>query len=191
MKKLLLSVVGVLLFVGVSSAQEYKPFKLGLGLGYTMPGDGGGGILFDFEPAYRINDDIAVGLRIESAIMAKVKPDGSEADASGNVSYTVNGQYYLTDTKVRPYVGLGFGIFSLASISAEAGSAEIGGGSEFGFYPRLGLDIGHFNINLDYNLISATEAAAIDMTTFEPTTVDIKNSYIGIRIGAYFFGGKR
>lgn len=191
MKKILLSVLGVMMFVGVSTAQEYKPFKLGLGLGYAKPGDGGGGILFDFEPAYRINDAIAVGLRIESAVMAKVSPDGSEAKASGNVSYTLNGQYYLGNSKVRPYVGLGFGIFSLASVASEtAGSSEIAAGSEFGFYPRIGLDIGHFNINLDYNIISATEAAAFDANA-NPTTVDIKNSYLGIRLGAFIFGGKR
>lgn len=185
MKKLLLSVLGVLLFVGVSSAQEFKPFKLGLGIGYASPGEGGGGILIDFEPAYRINDAIAVGLRIESAVMAKVSPDGSEAKASGNASYTVNGQYYFSNNTVRPYAGMGVGIFNIASISTDTQSGEVGGGTEIGFYPRVGVDIGHFNINIDYNLISASEGLN---TAGEK--VDIKNSYIGIRIGGFFFGGR-
>lgn len=191
MKKFVLSVLSMMLIASMASAQDYKPFKLGLGLGFAKPGDGGGGVLFDLEPAYRINDDIAVGLRIESAVMAKISPDGSEASASANGSYTMNGQYYLTTSKVRPYVGAGFGIFTLAAVSAGDTNAEIGGGSEFGFYPRLGIDIGHFNINFDYNIISSTESVAIDGTSGQTGSGEIKNSYMGIRIGGYFFGGKR
>lgn len=185
MKKLLLSVLGVLLFVGVSSAQEFKPFKLGLGLGYAIPGDGGGGILFDFEPAYRINDAIAVGLRIEVAVMGRLNPDGTEATGSANGSYTLNGQYYFSNNTVRPYAGFGVGIFSLASFSSISQNGEAAVGSEIGFYPRIGLDIGHFNINLDYNLISATETL-----NTAGDKVKIKNSYIGIRLGAFIFGGR-
>jgi outer membrane protein W len=191
MKKIALSLLSMMLIASMASAQDYKPFKLGLGLGFAKPSDGGGGILFDLEPAYRINDDIAVGLRMESAIMAKISPDGSEASASANGSYTLNGQYYLTASKVRPYVGAGLGIFTLASISASDSNAEVGGGAEFGFYPRLGVDIGHFNINLDYNIISASESVMLDGANGQVVTGKIKNSYLGIRIGGYFFGGKR
>lgn len=195
MKKILLS-LAVLICGVAANAQDYKPFKLGLGLGYTMPSDGGGGILFDLEPAYRLSDQIAVGLRIESAVMAKTI-SGTEAKASGNASYTLNGQYYLGNNTFRPYVGLGAGIFSIASVSVgglEAVSKE----SKIGFYPRLGFDVGHFNMNLDYNIIGASEVETVTsieidsngnaVTTTE--TLDIKNSYLGIRIGAFIFGGK-
>lgn len=190
MKKLLLLVLGVVLFTGVSNAQEYKPFKLGLGLGYAKPsGEGaGGGVLFAIEPAYRINDAIAVALRMEWAVMAKIAYDGSESSASANASYTVNGQYYLSNNKVRPYVGAGLGIFSLASVAVNSTSGGGDVGAKFGFYPRIGVDIGHFNINLDYNLIPATTAEDMDITSGED--IEIKNSYLGIRIGAYIFGGK-
>ncbi|MDF9795021.1 opacity protein-like surface antigen [Catalinimonas alkaloidigena] len=189
MKKFVLSVLSMMLVASIASAQDYKPFKLGLGLGYAKPGSGGGGILVDLEPAYRINDDIAVGLRIESAVMAKISPDGTEASASANGSYTVNGQYYLTSSKVRPYVGAGVGVYMLAAVSASDTNAEVGGGSEIGFYPRLGLDIGNFNINIDYNIISSSESVMADGSG--TTTGKIKNSYMGIRIGGYMFGGRR
>ncbi len=173
-------------------AQNYKPFKLGLGIGYTMPGDGGGGILLDIEPAYRINDAIAVGLRIESAAMVKnIESNGNtiEGKLSANLSYTINGQYYFIDAKVRPYAGLGLGIFTIASFSSDASSLSGGGGSEFGFYPRIGVDIRHFNINLDYNIISATGGTTVDGASTYKTK--IKNSYLGIRVGAFIFGGRR
>ncbi len=191
MKKVVLSVLSMVLIANLASAQDYKPFKLNLGLGYAKPSGGGGGILLDLEPAYRINDDIAVGLRIESAVMAKISPDGSEASAAANGSYTANGQYYLTSSTVRPYVGIGLGVFTLASVSASDANAEVGGGAELGFYPRLGVDIGHFNINIDYNIISSSESVVADGTTGATTTGKIKNSYMGIRLGAYLFGGRR
>lgn len=187
MKKLLLSALGVMLFAGVSMAQTYKPFKLGFGIGYTMPSDGGGGILIDVEPAYRINDAIAVGLRIESAAMAK-NVSGSSATVSANGSYTLNGQYYFSDSKVRPYAGLGLGIFSIASIAMDNSSGAVAGGSKLGFYPRVGLDLGHFNINLDYNLVPASKGVEVASTGASETK--IKNSYLGIRMGFFVFGGK-
>ena len=186
MNKFLLSIA--LLFVGLVSvnAQDYKPFKLGIGLGYAMP-KGGGGVLWDLEPAYRLNDQLCVGLRIEGAAMARSIGD-EEGSVSGNGSYTLNGQYYLSDAKFRPYVGLGFGIYNLASVAVGTNAAGVDSESKIGFYPRVGFDLGHFNMNLDYNLIGATE---VEDLSGGGNDLEVKNSYLGIRFGAFIFGGKR
>ena len=195
MKNFLMSLVLLVCTSVVVNAQDYKPFKLGLGLGYTMP-DGGGGILFDIEPAYRLNDAIALGFRWESAAMAK-KIGDDEAEISGHSSYSLNAQYYLSSSTVRPYIGLGFGLFQAASglegkYDASTGTVEYTTDKEskFGFYPRIGLDIGHFNINLDYNIISTTEAEEIEEDGLVIESPEIKNSYLGIRVGAFIFGGR-
>lgn len=186
MKKLLLI---ALLAVSINfvNAQDYKPFQLYIGVGYTVP-QGGGGVLFDVEPAYRINDQIAVGLRWESAAMARVVGE-QEASISGTSSYTVNGKYYLGDSNFRPYVGAGLGAFSLASVSVSGTGAGAGAETKIGFYPRIGFDWGHFNINIDYNFIPSSEIDGVD-TNGNATTFDVANSYLGIRIGAFIFGGK-
>ena len=71
-------------------------------------------------------------------------------------------------------------MYSLASASVSAGttggSSEVAAATKFGFYPRVGFDAGHFTLSLDYNLV--------------PETNGIKNSYIGIRFGGFFGGGK-
>jgi len=196
MKKVIISLVLICATVSFASAQEFKKFKLGLGLGYVIPSDGGGGILLDLEPAYRVNDQIAIGLRLESAAYAR-SIGSTEADVSASGSYTLNGIYYLSDNKFRPYVGAGFGIYSIASASVNvntgnaSGEFTVDGGSQFGFYPRIGFDLGHFNVNIDYNLISATEGESIDLGDGNTlTTDDITNSYLGFRIGAFIFGGR-
>lgn len=200
MKKLLLVVLGVFMFAGASYAQDFKPFKIGLGLGYAIPGGegAGGGILIYGEPMYRINDAIAVGLRLETALVAKaqINNDGTwgETSLAGIGSYTLSGQYYFSNGGFRPLVGAGFGLYSVSTAAFNENSTSIDAGWEkqnkFGFYPRVGFDAGHFNFMLEYNLIPASEIAATDMNG-NATTMDVKNSYFSIKVGASILGGRR
>ncbi len=206
MKKYLLVIgfLGAMLFT--ANAQDYKNFRVGLGLGYASPGGEGakGGVLLYLEPSYRVNDQIAVGLRLETAAMARgVAFSGtgttatSDAEVSANASYTINGQYYFSNGTFRPFAGLGFGIYSLASVSASVTGGSGGSSStveasastsEFGFYPRLGFDAGHFTMQVEYNLIPATESLVVSGTsTF---TSEAKNSYLGVKLGFFIGGGK-
>ncbi|WP_375579058.1 hypothetical protein ABWH96_18890 [Marivirga tractuosa] len=187
MKKLLLLAL-VAVSINFANAQDYKPFQLYSGVGYAIP-QGGGGFLFDIEPAYRINDQISVGFRWEVAAMARVVGD-TEASISGTSSYTLNGKYYLGDSDFRPYVGAGLGAFGLASVSTGPNGAGAGAETKIGFYPRIGFDWGHFNINIDYNFIPSSEVDGFD-TNGDPATFDVANSYLGIRVGAFLFGGKK
>ena len=197
MKKISTVLVLVLFTAVAVHAQEFKKFRVGTGLGYAMPGGSGagGGILWALEPGYRVNDQILAQLRIEGALIVRGTVDETSAsfDIAGISSYTVNGQYYLMDGNFRPYVGLGIGMFSIAAASVS-GSSSGGGvsetaGTKFGFYPRLGFDAGHFTLNLDYNFVPNTEAVITSGTT--STTTEFKNSYIGIRVGGYFGGGRK
>jgi outer membrane protein W len=190
MKKLLSLIVLILTVAITSHAQEFKKFKVGIGGGYASPSGSGskGGILFYLEPAYRITDAIQVGLRMESAIVARgfssssTLGDGDlELKAIG--SYTLNGQYYFSNNTFRPFVGAGFGIYSLASSKLEDSNsvtdASIASESKFGFYPRIGFDVRHFTLSIDYNIVSSSLAG------------QLKNSYLGIRIGGFFGGGRK
>ena len=192
MKKIIYVLALVMLMSSFTFAQDYKKFKVGVGLGYAMAsGDGsGGGILFALEPAYRLQDNLSVGLRMESAAITRgfsQSTAGATVSVAAVSSYTLNGQYYFGTSSFRPFLGAGFGMYSLAavsvsvgSISGEAAAAE----SKFGFYPRAGFDIGHFNVTLDYNLIPATSVGGT-------SGAEVKNNYFGIRIGAFFGGGKK
>src|SRR5688500_12360193 len=57
-----------------ATGREFKPFKVGVGLGYAVPGKGdgaGGGVLLYVEPAYRASDFVSIGLRLESALIVR------------------------------------------------------------------------------------------------------------------------
>ena len=190
MKKLS-TVLFLMLFAAVAvNAQEFKKFRLATGLGYAMPGGegAGGGILYDIEPGYRVNDAICVSLRYEGAVVVRGLSESVttyDASAAAIGSYSLNGIYYLSANKFRPYVGAGVGIFNLASVSVGTSGSGAAAESKVGFYPRVGFDLGHFNINIDYNIVGPTEF------TDGTNKYETKNGYLGIRIGGFFFGGRK
>lgn len=149
----------------------------------------GGGVLFAFEPAYRVNDAIAVGLRLEWAAVIRglsESVDTYNASAASIGSYTINGNYYLSNGGFRPFVGAGVGLVKLAAVGVgvSSGGGAVGAAAEtkIGFYPRIGFEAGHFNLTIDYNIIGKT--------TFEGSDLEMKNGYIGVRIGGFFLGGR-
>ena len=169
-----------LMFTSIVFAQDYDKFKLGLGAGYaggTAPSSSlrkdGRGALLTLEPAYRVSDALAIGLRLEAALYGT---SGAASLPSGFFSITINCQYYLNaDELVRPFVGAGLG-----SYMHDEGA--------FGFYPRLGFDYGHFTLALEYNLIPG---ALSDFNYLTNSYSTFSAYYVGIRVGGFFFGGKK
>lgn len=190
MKKISTVLFFILLTAVAVKAQEFKKFRVGVGAGYAMAsGKGsGGGVLFTVEPGYRLMDNVLLNLRWESAavIRGTVNDTGASFDVAGIGSYTLNGQYYFSNENFRPFVGLGLGFYKLAAVSVSASSGgststAAAAESKFGFYPRLGFDAKHFTLNLDFNIIPNTTVGSNEF----------KNSYIGIRVGGYFGGGRK
>jgi outer membrane protein W len=177
-----------------TSAREFVAFKVSVGAGYAVPGEGdgaGGGVLFFLEPGYRASDKVLIGLRLETAAIARgvsgVGNNDIKGDATTNLSYTLNGQFYFNNNNVRPFIGAGVGLFSLAAMkfntanTNNTGTNDIGAETVFGFYPRIGLDAGHFNLTLDYNFIPKSDV---------PGGGEVINNYLGIRTGISIGGGR-
>lgn len=192
MKTLLFSLLLITITTfSYAQRKKFKPFQLYTGMGASIPNGGGGGILFDVEPAYRIMDEISVGLRLESAIMARVVGD-EVTGATALASYTLNGKYYFTNGTFRPYVGIGMGLYRLGGVSVQNSSSSsdqvnVADETKFGFYPRIGFDLGHFNVNIDYNFMGKTTYTTLGSNEKS----SINNNYLGIRIGAFFWGGRK
>lgn len=195
MKKVLILALFCALISGQTFGQDFKKFKVGLGLGYGVPSEGSGGVLLYLEPMYRVMDQLAVGLRIETAAFLGQPISGTSITTAGFAvgSYTVNGQYYFGNNTFRPFVGAGLGMFMAAGTSTDLGNGNVyvqASTSLFGFYPRVGFDLGHFNFSIDYNLIPAQETQ-VNLGAFGVQTQTSNYSYIGIRIGGSIGGGKK
>lgn len=192
MKKfILISLLSVMTF-GAANAQEFTKFKFETGLLYGIPSDKAydAGIGYYMHPSYYLNDQINVGLKAEWAVIAGADVAGKSVSVSAIGSYLLTSNYYFSTGKVRPYAGLGLGIYSLGSYDGGASTVDfdddnqvvIGSvdyGSKFGVAPTVGLDMGHFTINLAYNAIMGIDSE-----------LPGKN-YLSFGIGAFFGGGKK
>ena len=195
MKKVVLSFL-FLATVAIANAQhEFKPFKVDVSLGYAIPGGEGakGGVLFVVEPKYAVIPSVSVGLRMEAAIMARGRTDANgtnvEADVKAAGSYLVTGDYYFTSSTVRPFAGAGLGIYSLASATTENDGASVSGGSKFGEMIRAGVELSHFRVGVEYNIVPKTTMEYVNVNGVK-TTSSMKNGYIGIKLGFCIGGGK-
>lgn len=189
-----------LLLTFSAKAQEFKPFKFNISLGGAIP-SGGGGVLFALEPKYGVSDRIDVGLRLELAAMARevvYNGNTTSGNATGAASYLLTGNYLLSDGNFRPFVGVGAGLYSIAGTSFVANgnqgtNGEIQAGTSFGGMARVGFKAGHFVLGVEYNLVPNTTSAVFnsDGTARVGTSVQSKNSYVGVKLGVDIGGGRR
>jgi opacity protein-like surface antigen len=187
MKKMII-IVG-LFFIGnavmaQNSTRIFKPFKVDLGIGFADPvGTAGNyfkaGAIIALEPNYSPIDPIAIGIRIEGAVTANLTNaygDNTKASAHVNSSGLATLNYYFTNSTFRPFIGGGIGAYKVETLST--GSSSFSNVTNFGGMLRIGFEVSHFWMSAEYNFISAS-----------PSTT-VNNSYIGIKLGVYFGGGR-
>jgi hypothetical protein len=136
----------VILFSAVH-AQGQRKFTVDFGLGYAGAKEEMGGLIF-IEPTYRLKENFSLGLQLEYVLMGGT----NASDPSTNrISFSLSGQYYFGQTKLRLFVGAGFGIYFLSNDLLAPGFQAV---KSFGYYPRIGFDYGQFTFEVDYNIIS-------------------------------------
>ena len=200
MKNVLAIFSFITIFSFSAAAQnDLRPFKVDVSLGYAIPGGEGskGGVLFAVEPKYAVIPNIAVGLRMEAAVVARFggyDADGNVNDVSvkASGSYLVTGDYYLRDNySFRPFAGAGAGIFTIASAEITSTTGAVSGGTKFGGMLRAGVEAGHFRMGIEYNLVPKTTFDGYDENGNPTTGLTSNNSYMGIKIGVCIGGGRR
>ena len=180
MRKLLMTAfaVGTVVFANAQAEQTFKPFKVDIAVGYALPSGEGSkaGALIAIEPKYALNDNLALGLRLETALTAQsdVSTTSGNADVKGSASYLATVDYYLNTNSFRPFVGAGAGIFSNASANANTNTettSDVKAGSRFGYTPRIGFETGHFRAAVEYNVAGKTAS--------------VNHNYIGFKLGSF------
>ena len=121
---------------------------------------------------------MAPGLRIESSLSS------SDKSSQGIATISVNTLHYLEDENFRPFIGGGLGLYNVAK---SYGSFT----NVFGFYPRLGFEVGHITASLDYNFVLEKTEQTLPCGTGCTYTETSSSSYVEVRVGGYLFGGKK
>jgi hypothetical protein len=194
MKKIILAAFITLIFANVYS-QKQGGFRVGLDLGYTVPSNGGGGLLLSIEPKYNIQENMNIGLRIGAAAMIRdIQDNGNTTSAkvSANGSYVATYDYYFNKAgkSFVPYIGGGAGYYSIANVefsdAVDSDQMAIDAAGKMGALLRGGFEWGKFRMGLEYNLVP--ESNLQDMNGNNLGTVS--NTYLGIHLGFYVGGGK-
>ncbi len=198
-KFLILALGAVTSFSAMAQSKtDLKPFKVDVSAGYAMPGGTGakGGVLFAIEPKYAVISNLSLGLRMEAAVIARFSGYNDEgtvnsASVKAAGSYLATGDYYFSDNySLRPFAGAGAGIFSLASAEFDSDQGAISGGSKFGGMIRTGIEMKHFRLGVEYNIVPKTTFTGFDNNGDEAKLTS-KNGYLGIKLGVCIGGGPR
>src|SRR5689334_14289678 len=112
MRKVLLIFFFSILLAAITTAQDYQKFKVVFGAGLISVHHGEG-LLLTLDPAYYIKENLTIGLRTERGVGF----GGGEGSIMRLViiSFTANGQYYLSNDNFRPFVGAGPGLYTAGS----------------------------------------------------------------------------
>ncbi len=172
-------------------AQEFKKLRAGFGFGYSIVGPNlnspksEGCLLISFEPSYRIKDRISIGVRLEAI--------GQLIGGGLNVaSYGINGQYYFSNEKFRPFAGIGLGLYH-PRLSGDTfyGYTSRLEETVLGFYPRVGFDSGHLTIAVEWNIISSSKSIINKPVSNISYDGYINGNYLSLKIGLSIGGGRK
>jgi hypothetical protein len=120
-------------------------------------------VSFSAEPSYRLTNYITVGVKGEYTLMRPYtsKAGRVKADPIASLSATAD-VVKLWKHKYAPFLGLGAGFYRLGygQILADPGQpgenrpdSRKNLGTRFGVSPRIGINIEHFSLALEVNLI--------------------------------------
>lgn len=194
MKKIILTAIAAFALTNIYAQEEGK-FRVGLDLGYTIPSNGGGGVLFSIEPKYNIKDNMNVGLRIGAAAMIRdIETEGetTSAKVSANGSYVGTYDYYFNNSggSFVPYIGGGVGYYSIANVEFDdvdsSSDTALDASGKMGGLIRGGFEWGKFRMGLEYNFVPKSELQNISGEKIS----NISNTYLGVHLGFYLGGGK-
>ena len=188
----------ITLAVANGYSQEQGKFRVGLDLGF-VPASGGAGVMLSIEPKYNMADNMNVGLRIGIAGIARDVQDdvnNPSAKIAANNSYVGTYDYYFhksgLGSSFAPYVGAGFGYYSLANVEIDntdnsvpdSFSPAVSG--KMGGLIRAGFEWGKFRMGLEYNIVPDSDLENLNGVIIGP----VKNAYLGIHLGFFLGGGK-
>ena len=190
---------GLMLLVTLSAtAQEYKPFKVNVSVGYAKPFKAlvSGGFLVAVEPKYGLSDNFDIGLRLEVASVARgIETSGNTTtgDVGAYSSALLTGNYLFGTGGLRPFLGLGVGPYSIGAggtvVIASNGQPNqnitLVSDTKFGGMVRAGIKAGHFVVAAEFNFIPTTNLSLANQT------INSNNAYLGIKIGADIGGGRK
>lgn len=164
MKKLLYSILFIVLFFQTSQAQfDADKIFAGANVAYARPiGDfqeyAKGGFSYNALAGYDIAENFGVGIEYGSAATVALDDSLSTGILGVNIyglrSFIAKGWYRFGSNNFKPYVGLGVGLAQVAEPDFTSGTTTIKGAKRIGLGANveLGLNFSGFNLSYSFNV---------------------------------------
>jgi hypothetical protein len=187
----------ILLAAAPAYAEDVDPIHIDTGvLGTYTRSNGRGGAGAVFETKYMLDDDFAIGGRLEAAVMFGGS-FGSTGDTQMEVgavgALMAKGEWYFGEGVFRPFVGLGAGVFDIASQSiattSMTASVDQKAGRYFGIAPQLGLNLSRVRLAVTYDMILGADIEVHQTIGNAMQTTSYSQSYFGAEL-SFRFGGE-
>lgn len=198
MKKYLTTIFALFLAFSVQSQQQDR-FRFQMDIGAAAPQDGGVGALVNLEPQVLVKRNLALGLRMGVAGLARDVvyyqiPNDYTGELAANVSFAGTANYYFNYCKGRsaPYIGGGIGYYTFSNVKIEdpnIGPGDVGDlRASYAWAPmvRAGVELGKFRIGAEYNFVPESDL----QNTSGQVVGQAKNQYFGFTLGFFVGGGQ-
>ena len=179
-----------------AEAEHYEQIRVDAGMtGSSVAVSDRNGVGFVAEIKMNAHDNIAIGGRVEIAMLFGGRVGEEELPFGLAAAALLKGEYLLGTAPVRPFAGFGAGLYSIGShtiVSDPNGNSGISttAGRYFGIAPNLGVDFGRLRLALTYNLILGTSVEYRTTTGGVEHREVLSQNYISLE-ASIRFGGRR
>ncbi len=140
----------------------YEVLKIGAGGIIAFPDydEAGTGLGIFVEPMYQVSDVLEVGIRIEVTRLRDLGIEVDEVEINlGSItasSAQLTGDLYLSDKRLRPFLGTGVGIFMRGRFGWDFADEILkvidpNNVVNLGISPRMGMKVGNLKFGAIYN----------------------------------------
>lgn len=144
-----------------------------------------------------VHDNLAIGGRVEVAMMfgGHLGRDALPLNIAMAACGLLEAEVYGGSGRVRPFIGLGVGGYTIGSQTIESGPNTTGIHSAIGRYlgiaPQLGVDLGRVRLGATYNALLGASLEVHDMVGTVMQTSRVSQNYLSLELSFQFAGGRK
>jgi hypothetical protein len=179
-----------------ADAEHYEQIRVDVGMtGSSVGVSDRNGVGFVTEIKVNAHDNIAIGGRVEIAVMFGGNVGAEELPFGLAASALAKAEYLLGTAAVRPFASFGAGLYSMGShtiVDDPNGGSGISttSGRYFGVAPELGIDLGRLRLAATYNVILGTSVEYRQTSGGISHRESFSQNYLSLEM-SFRFGGAR
>jgi hypothetical protein len=180
-----------------AEAEHYEQVRVDVGMtASTVAVSDRNGVGFVSEIKVNAHDNVAIGGRVEIAVMFGGRVDAESMPFGMAAAGLVEGEYLLGTGPVRPFVGLGAGVYSMGShtfVTDPDGATGISTttGRYFGVAPQVGIDLGRVRFAATYNAIVGASVEYRWTSGGVEHREAYSQNYLSLELSFRFGGGRK